>query len=78
VPADVSIQVAFGQALRARRHVAGLSQEDLADKAGLHRTYVGSVERGERNPSLINIRRLAEAVEVTASDLLADAEKLVG
>jgi transcriptional regulator with XRE-family HTH domain len=51
----------------------GFSQEGLADLAGLHRTYVGSVERSERNISIDNIARLAKALGVTASSLLEDA-----
>lgn len=66
-------QVAFGQALRHLRVDRGLSQEDLAAAAGLHRTYVGSVERGERNVSLLNILVLARAVGVSGADLLVSA-----
>jgi transcriptional regulator with XRE-family HTH domain len=51
---------------------AGLSQEKLAAVAGLDRTYVGGIERGERNVALINISRLAEALNVHPSELLAD------
>ena len=60
---------AFGERVRELRRVRGLSQEALAEHAGLHRTYVGSVERGERNVSLDNIHALADALEVAAPDL---------
>ena len=60
----------FGSRLRAFRKRAGLSQEELAAKCGLHRTYVGAVERGERNVSLLNIVRLARALKVAPSTLL--------
>jgi transcriptional regulator with XRE-family HTH domain len=56
--------------LRALRGQQGLSQEALADRAGLHRTYVGSVERLERNISLDNIERLANALNVSVAQLL--------
>jgi len=56
--------------LRGRRKAMGLSQEELADIAGLHRTYVGSIERGERNVSIDNIERLAVALELDVIDLL--------
>lgn len=61
---------AFGARVRALRERAGVSQEALADRAGLHRTYVGSVERGERNISLANIHRLADALGVAPAELL--------
>jgi len=54
----------------------GLSQEAFAAITGLHRTYVGSVERGERNISLNNIHAVAKALQTTASRLLSDAERL--
>jgi transcriptional regulator with XRE-family HTH domain len=60
--------------LRLIRARMGISQEGLADLAGLHRTYVGSVERGERNISIDNIERLANALGVTAVDLLRKGE----
>jgi transcriptional regulator with XRE-family HTH domain len=60
----------FGQNLRRYRKAMGISQEDLADKAGLHRTYIGSVERGERNVSIDNMQRLAAAVDSTVQKLL--------
>jgi transcriptional regulator with XRE-family HTH domain len=60
----------FAENLRRQRKAMGISQEDLADKAGLHRTYIGSVERGERNVSIDNIERLAIAVDSTVQQLL--------
>jgi transcriptional regulator with XRE-family HTH domain len=57
--------------LREERALRGLSQEALADLARLHRTYVGSIERRERNVSLDNIERLAGALNVDISELLA-------
>ncbi len=60
----------FGRRMRARREEQGLSQEDLAGRCGLHRTYIGSVERGERNVSLINIVRIADALDVDAGALV--------
>ncbi len=62
----------FGQRVRELRGSSGLSQEALAAKAGMHRTYVGSVERGERNISLSNIIRLAEALGVHPGDLFPE------
>ncbi|MDR3742690.1 MAG: helix-turn-helix transcriptional regulator [Terracidiphilus sp.] len=56
--------------LRRLRAQQGMSQEQLADLAGLHRTYVGSVERGERNISIDNIERLAIALGVAVPDIL--------
>lgn len=60
----------FGQNVRRIRGEAGLSQEELAFRAKLHRTYISSVERGERNVSLENIFAIAEALQVAPGDLL--------
>ena len=57
---------------REQRLIQGLSQEDLADLCGLHRTYVGSVERGERNISIDNMERIAIALNVTLEILIAE------
>ena len=62
----------FAKRLRQIRQVKGLSQEALADLAGLHRTYVGSVERSERNVSIDSMERLAKALEVDIAELLRE------
>ena len=54
----------FGRAVRERRKKLGLSQEEFADLCGLHRTYMGGVERGERNISLVNIEKIARALHM--------------
>jgi transcriptional regulator with XRE-family HTH domain len=64
------VTIAFGERLRAVRLAQGLSQEQLAEKAELHRTYVSSAERGQRNVSLQNIIRLARALDVPPGDLV--------
>lgn len=61
--------------IRRMRHERGLSQEELADICGLHRTYVGSVERGERNLTLSSLELLAVALSVTVVDLLTPEDK---
>ncbi|MCH2242944.1 MAG: helix-turn-helix domain-containing protein [Aquabacterium sp.] len=58
--------------MRAYRQQKGISQEELAEKTDLHRTYIGSAERGERNVSLLNICRIAKALDVPVSRLVAD------
>jgi len=62
----------FGVAVRRRRRELNLSQEELADRAALHRTYIGDIERGARNISLENIEKLAEALQISVSELFAN------
>jgi transcriptional regulator with XRE-family HTH domain len=64
------VLVRFGQRLREVRRQKGISQEKLADLAGLHRTYVSLVERGQCNVSLLNIEKLANALDVPLADLM--------
>lgn len=68
---------ALGHAIRALRKAAGLSQDDLARCCGLHRTYIGGIERGERNPSFANLLKIARALRRRPSELLSQAEALV-
>jgi len=65
-----SARLVFAGNLRAGRKALGLSQEDLAERSGLHRTYVGSVERGERNISIDNMEALASALGKALSEML--------
>jgi transcriptional regulator with XRE-family HTH domain len=75
VAAQVSrAHVAFGAALRARRQHLGFTQESLAAEAGLHRNYIGAVERGEQNIALNNILVLSRVLSIPAAQLVAEAE----
>ena len=60
----------FGTRLKQLRLEKGLTQEQFALKCGLHKNYIGMIERGERNPSLINIEVIAKGLEITMSDLM--------
>ena len=64
----------LGQKIREQRLALGISQEELAGAACLHRTYIGSVERGERNVSLQNIVAIAKALSISPSSLLEGIE----
>jgi transcriptional regulator with XRE-family HTH domain len=66
---DAAIKKRFGARIRSLRGKSGLSQEGLAEKCDLDRTYIGGVERGERNISLLNIHRLADALDVAPKSL---------
>jgi transcriptional regulator with XRE-family HTH domain len=65
----LDIRKRFGAAVRAKRQEIGISQEKLAELADLDRTYVGGIERGERNPSLVNIGKIADALGVPVASL---------
>ena len=67
---DRDPRVQFGANLRKKRLALGLSQEKFAEKADLHWTYIGGIERGERNLSLVNIVKIARALNITPSELL--------
>lgn len=64
----------LGAVIRKKRQAQNLSQEGFADICGVHRTYMGSIERGERNISLLNIRRIATALDIQPSALLFEAK----
>ena len=66
------LQIKFGKALRKQRKARGLTQEELAELSGLHFTYIGSVERGERNISIRNIDALIKALGLTYKQFLED------
>jgi transcriptional regulator with XRE-family HTH domain len=68
---DSKIKQAFGARLREVRKQKGFSQEGLALVCGLDRTYIGGVERGERNISLVNIQKIADAIGVSPSELMS-------
>jgi transcriptional regulator with XRE-family HTH domain len=63
------IRVRFGKAVRQRRHKLGVSQETFADLCELDRTYIGGIERGERNVGLVNIQKIARALRISFSEL---------
>ncbi len=64
----------FGEQVRRLRKIRDLSQEELAELAGIHRNYLGGIGRGERNIALLNILRLAKALGVSPSELLRGME----
>jgi transcriptional regulator with XRE-family HTH domain len=71
---ETKIQKRFGARVRGLRKERGLSQEALALACDLDRTYIGGVERGERNISLVNIHKIADALKVSTSDLMLTEE----
>jgi transcriptional regulator with XRE-family HTH domain len=73
--AGPDIRERFGFAVRARREALGLTQEEFAERAGIHRTYLSDIERGSRNVSLLNIERLAMALSMEISELFRRVER---
>ena len=71
LPRVGELRAAFGRRIRELRKARGFSQEELAHRAGVHYTYIGGIERGERNPALVNIGRIAAALEVTLAELFS-------
>lgn len=71
----MNILAKFGNEVRRRRTSLGLSQEELAHLCDLHRTYIGSIERGERNVSLQNIATISKALKCKPSELLASLDE---
>jgi transcriptional regulator with XRE-family HTH domain len=74
----IGVKLRLGRAVKRRRKEMGSSQEELAGRAGLHRTYISDIERGTRNPSLESIERIALALDISMSGLLEVTEPAVG
>lgn len=72
------IRVAYGKAVRAIRQNKKISQEELGDLCGLHRTYISDIELGKRNISLENIDKIAHALQVKKSELFIEVEQYEG
>lgn len=66
---DIALLKEFGLKVQKRRKELGISQEELAFRAGFHRTYIGMIERAERNITLSNIKKLADALQTNIKDL---------
>jgi transcriptional regulator with XRE-family HTH domain len=67
---DDKVLVNFGNHLRSIRKMQDLSQEELAERVGLHRTYIGMIERGEKNITLLNIVKISNALEIPVNELM--------
>jgi len=73
VISDSEILKKFGERVRQLRKQKDISQEELAHRADLHRTYIGMIERAEKNITLLNIEKIADALEVRIKDLFHDS-----
>jgi transcriptional regulator with XRE-family HTH domain len=76
MPAPPAYQAALGLAVKARREELGLTQEQLDLRTDLHQRWISNVETGKRNPSYASLRRLAAGLELSASQLIARAERI--
>lgn len=70
------IQIAFGKAVRCFREQLGISQEELANRCGLHRTYISDIERGNRNVGLLNIEAIANGLSISLEELFKEVTKI--
>lgn len=70
VVCDMDPRAVVGEAVRERRRALGMSQERLSEESGLHQTYLSSLERGQRNISLLNLVKVARALQIPAAELL--------
>lgn len=70
---DHEILNVFGENVRRFRRLLNISQEELAHRANLHRTYIGMIERAEKNITLVNMKKIANALEVSIEDLIKDS-----
>ena len=71
--ATIDLKTLLGMAIKTRRALLGISQEELAYRAGLHRTYISDLERGARNPSVESIEKLAAALQISVAKLFEQA-----
>ena len=71
---DEGVLAAFANAIRAERKMRGISQENLAAMAGINRGYMGYIERGQQNPTLLLMLRIASALEISLSQLIRNAD----
>ena len=74
LPAMSTLLLKLGASVRQRSERLGFSQEAFASKCGVHRTYVGKVERGEQNVSMVSLARIAKGLGVPVSELIREAE----
>jgi transcriptional regulator with XRE-family HTH domain len=74
---ELNLRSGLGEAIRHERAALGISQDELAKRSGLHRTYISDLERGARNPSVGSIQKIALALEVSVAKLFREAESAV-